>query len=724
MKERIVLMIFQFFLTASFCFENNSLKPISSGNKISETCSLYFVCDEKNDLYSSLLKSGYKYPRFNSNEEAIEKASEGQSVLFLADNYPESKKTVSPEIFKKAEEKNLNLFIEYCSDIPGLECLDAKTTKWERCVVSSNFFGDSLPELRIIMVNDCKFIPVISTVDPILVMARVAGYDKALFGMPEEKFPILFKIRNKNIVVSSTKLSNFISGRYAPSSDWRIIWMHILKMLAPKTDFTDFSWIPAVHPKYQSNEKLPDGYEKDAFNASAEWYYNSKLLVHETRKELLYNLLSKNQETSELPAQSEPIGDGTLGFLEGFASTIKWNGTQMQRLPIRTDCNSEAAMVFSLDWILNNNEKSKTVSNNILNYIFYNSNIQGGVRGNPEHPAYGLIAWGTISPAWEIATYGDDEARVILAAAASASALNSSAWNIPILKGLLANLRTTGPLGFRERRIDIPALEQNGWKYYRNKEIIYYSPHYESYLWACYLWAYSQTGYKEFLNRTKKAIRIMMEGYPDKWIWQDNIDKARMLLCLSWLIRAEDTEEHRKWLYIIFNDLIKYQEECGAIREKLALGDDVYKPPKSNAEYGTAETPLIQSDEDRASDQLYTTGFALLGLHEAASAVKDMNIKKSEDKLAEYLCRIQISSDKYPYLNGAWYRSFDFAKWDYWASSGDVGWGAWCIESGCGQAWTAAVLGLRQKNVSLWEFISKVNLSENFNKILNDLPQD
>ena len=115
---------------------------------------------------------------------------------------------------------------------------------------------------------------------------------------------------------------------------------------------------------------------------------------------------------------------------------------------------------------------------------------------------------------------------------------------------------------------------------------------------------------------------------------------------------------------------------------------------RANSEtYGTAETPLIQTVGDPASDQLYTAGFALLALHEAFAACGDANLKHAEDKLADYLCRIQIRADNFPSLDGAWFRAFDYGKWDYWGSSADVGWGVCSVESGWGQAWIAATFG-------------------------------
>ncbi|MBZ0257687.1 discoidin domain-containing protein, partial [bacterium] len=342
------------------------------------------------------------------------------------------------------------------------------------------------------------------------------------------------------------------------------------------------------------------------------------------------------------------------------------------------------------------------------------------VRADPAHPAYGLIARGVTNWSWERATYGDDMARVMLATIASAGLLHSDRWDEGVLKCLLGSLRTTGVLGFRHNRIDIPELEQNGWRHYFNEPSISYAPHYQAYLWACYLWAYQQTGYELFLERAKSAIRMTMEAYPDEWHWTNGIqqERARMLLPLAWLVRIEDKPEHRKWLRFMAGELLALQDDSYALREEIgdaSKGSCV--PPKSNEAYGTAETPLLQTNGDPVCDLLYTTNFAYLGLHEAAAATGDPYYKDAEDKLTQFLCRIQIESNVHPELDGGWYRAFDFDHWEYWASSADLGWGAWSIESGWTQGWIVAVLGMRQKQTSLWELTKDSTIEKHFDKL-------
>lgn len=176
----------------------------------------------------------------------------------------------------------------------------------------------------------------------------------------------------------------------------------------------------------------------------------------------------------------------------------------------------------------------------------------------------------------------------------------------------------------------------------------------------------------------------------------------------------------------------------GAIRETIGGGGH---GTVSNAEYGTCETSLIQSDGDPIADMLYTCNFALIGLHEAAAATGEPLYAAAEEKLAKFLCRIQIRSDGdcpnfranengtvpfagHPELDGAWYRAFDFRNWEYWASNADWEWGPWCTETGWTQPWIAGTLALRHKKTSLWDLARQAPISKNFARLRREMLPD
>ena len=577
--------------------------------------------------------------------------------------------------------------------------------------------------MLIVQPHDCRFIPVRTSERADLVIARVAGYDRAVYGIPpKDRWPLLFETNNGRWLVATTKLSQFVTARYAPTADWLVIWQTILHQLDPDHAAPELKVTPVVAPAYARDAALPKDVERLTLDRAANFYLHARLLITPGRQPVIHAMLRGSTEDCDVPATDDE-GDGSLGMIEGFGSRIRFDGAQSQRTPIRSDCNAEAAMVLALA----SDAHANHVASNLLDYVF-GPEMESMGRSDPKHPAFGLIAWGAISPAWMIGNYGDDDARVILSTMFASAAMKSDRWDEPLLRALHANLRTTGTLGFRGDRVDIGPLEQSGWKHFHDAATVNPAPHFESYLWACYLWAYARTGEPEFLEKTTTAIRMTMDAYAkQQWRWMDNIERSRMLLCLSWLVRLQDTAEHREWLATIARDLLRCQQPSGAIREErgaAGAGGGHYQIAQSNEAYGTGETPLIQQVGDPASDQLYTTGFALLGLHEAATATGDAELKKAEDRLAEFLCRIQIRSERLPYLDGGWFRAFDDKRWDYFASSGDVGWGAWCVEAGWGQAWTAAALALRDRHTTLWDVTANSGIKEKLPKVQADMTQN
>jgi hypothetical protein len=284
------------------------------------------------------------------------------------------------------------------------------------------------------------------------------------------------------------------------------------------------------------------------------------------------------------------------------------------------------------------------------------------------------------------------------------------------MRCLLANLRLSGRLGFQPDRIDEGPLVARGWRAFFTDNNASFSPHYQAYLWACHLWAYRHTRFPLFLERARSAIRLTMEAYPGRWRWTNGIqqERARMLLPLAWLLRIEDTPEVRGWLDRIVTDLLAAQADCGAIREELGTGAGDFPPPASNEAYGTNEASLIQANGDSVCDLLYTVNFAFLGLHEAAAATGDARLRAAADRLAGFLCRIQAASETHPELDGAWFRAFDYRRWEYWGSGADAGWGAWCIEAGWTQSWITSVLALRQLGTSLWDVTEGSRVARQF----------
>lgn len=679
-------------------------------------------CAHDNDLFQILQRTdGLVVEHHASAAEAVRRAPRGAAVMILADGYPGQTTSVGEEIFKNAAAKRkLRLFVEYPAALPGVEIGAPISTHVERVVVDSDFFGNNLKRLRIVSVNGLHYVPV-KTERAHLVAARVAGFDRAVYGLPEKTSPILFEIQGRDVMVATTSLSRFVTGRYAPQQSWRDIWSAILTWLAPGAEISPLKWTPTVRATYARDQKLPSDYELQAIRRGLEWYRNAKMIVHPS---FAKQVVGKNWVDSLPPGA--PMGDGTLGSMEAVLSVIHHDGSQRISSVQRIDCICETAMAMALAGGLLRDEQKDSISTNLLDYAHFVSEARKKERGDPDHGAYGLIAWGITNPAWYKANYGDDNARVMLSTLAAAGIQKDGRWDEAMMMCLLANLRTAGQLGFRGDRVDIGALK-DGWGRFHARRVISFAPHFECYLWACYLWAYEQTRDELFLHRAATALKMTMEQYTDGWRWTNGLaqEKARILLPLAWLVRVSDTPEHRAMLRKAADGLLALQDECGAIREELGLpGRGMYPPPPSNATYGTNEASLIAENGDPVADLLYTTNFALLGLHEAAAATADRDIVEAEDKLAEFLCRIQVKSDAQPAVNGGWFRAFDFGRWEHWGCNADHGWGAWAIESGWTQGWIVSVLTMRQLRTSLWDLTHDSQIERHHVRLRREMMPD
>lgn len=686
--------------------------------------SLILVCREDNDLCEVLTHSGVAYRCVMSPRAAVACAGPGDGVLMLADEYPDTPVPLDEAVYVSAAAKGLRVYVEYPSLVPDLVIGARHEIVWERAIVASDVFAPAVDRLRILMIHGCRFqdLPALSPdANAHLVLARVAGFDTALYGLPEQTAPVLFEHSRGNLLVATTALSRFVTARYAPVDAWRAIWRWILQWACPDVAMPELDVTQNVRSTYASDDALPETAGLDAARRGVAWFRNAKLFIDATWQDAARHRLETYPDgTGRGPDAAWSSGDGSCGMLEGASSRIHPDGTQDWRYHVRADCVGETSMAMASAWALFGDTGARDIAANLNDFIYTHSVYTQGPRANPDSPSYGLVSWTTLPPADGV-YYGDDNARSMLGTMAASAFLDTERWDLPLLRCLLANLRTTGPLGFRGGRLEEADLQEKGWRHYWETERTHYAPHYESWLWACYLWAYRHTQFEPFLEKASTGIRMTMAAYPDAWRWTNGIqqERARMLLPLAWLVRLDDTPLHRLWLRRIAEELLKRQDACGAIGEEVgSQGLGAYGPAKANADYGTTEAPLIQQNGDPLSDLLYTTNFAFVGLHEAAAATGDSFYAEAADRLSDFLCRIQVRSETHPELDGGWFRAFDFRRWEYWASNADVGWGAWSIESGWTQAWITSVMAFRQMRTSLWALTAGSRIGEHLDTLV------
>ena len=309
-----------------------------------------------------------------------------------------------------------------------------------------------------------------------------------------------------------------------------------------------------------------------ALSQGANWYLDSRLLVAGDWQHLVEKYTHKNGEGVVFPAvdPSFKTGDGSYGILEGHASFINKDGSQPVRWWLRADCQAETAFALSSAAFILNKPYYDTIARNLLRFLYRTSNLRQGERNDPASPSFGLIGWATTDPD---AYYGDDNARVLLGSIGASANMYTSEWYSYIVEGILGNFRTAGLYGFRGPWFRDAAMQKTNWKALSQRDIINVHPHYESWLWALYLWLYDKTKYEPLKDKAKAAITITMEKFPE-WKWTNGIQQeyARMLLPLAWLVRVEDTPRHRNWLKLVALTLLKDMDESGAIKDAWYTG--------------------------------------------------------------------------------------------------------------------------------------------------------
>jgi hypothetical protein len=681
-----------------------------------------------NDLYLTLNHSGIAAKAVASPLDAVSEAQKGDAVIITAGNYPVARTPLTKDFFTLAAGKKIRLYVEYPDCLPGME-ISPGTMKgqWERGVVTSSFFGRQLPEMSLLGLNGVHLIPVktpLKAVKPLLVFAKVAGFDSAIYGLTDtEVYPLLF--RQGNTLVATTCLTNFKTARYAPVGSWTTVWTKIIEWLTGAKN-TALQWQSDPCPMYSRDAAMPLSAVTDAVRQSADWLFNGRFLVHPSwvRTVMDYQPLDAFN-TPKVSADKLP-GDGSQGVLEGHMSAINGDGSQQYRYSLRADVHGETAMLMAAAGDLTGDDRYSSVAEKLMDYVFYTSVFRQGARGDRDSASYGLLSWGHGIPSRYI-FYADDNARAVLGMIGASALMKNRRWNRFLVENIMANFRTTGKQGFRGGccngqigRLEEDELERNGWQYYRDRDTVNPHPHFESWMWACYLWLYGRTGYAPLLEKSKTAMQITMEAYPDGWKWTNGIqqERARMILPLAWLVRVEDTPQHRKWLDLIVQEVLRNQQPSGAIREELGnSAGGMFGNTRSNAGYGREEAPLIARNGDPVSDMLYTTNFAFFALNEAAQATGNPQYREAVKKLAGFLLRIQVKSSQ-PDLNGAWFRAFDYNRWDYWASNADAGWGAWSTLTGWIQSWITATLALTEKQTGFWDITREMNMRDDLNESL------
>ncbi|MEG1916230.1 MAG: hypothetical protein RR061_06070 [Muribaculaceae bacterium] len=668
---------------------------------------IYVYADKENDLCKLLNYEGFQVHHCDSKLDVVTKAPIGSGVLILAADYPEKGTELTQQIVDIIQKKKLRCYVEFVDRIGNKQLSDKPIElKLERAVVTKDkLLGDSLPIMSILGLNR-NFIFPMKSKDPLMVTAKVVGLEKAELGLDNTPNNSLLFFYSDRLMISTSQLSNFATGRFTPEYKWKQVFEYIIGWVSGSQKNIHFNkWLTYVKPMYNEKEQLPLNARKESIQKGIEWFSNGHFLLSE---ESLPIFRKYETEWPYGPGLDPALknGNGSLGVLEGHGSIIHSDGKQDYRYWLRNDVQGEVILAMHLAGIYLQDSTYSNVAENIMGFAF-NTYTQG-IRRDIKSSNYGLMSWTTLYPD---TYYGDDNARALLGYILANTKMKNKEWDRKIVECIIANFRTSSKQGYRgSTGMSAQEIEKKGWKYYSTMDYINPHPHFESWIWACYLWLYDKTGYLPLLEKAKTGISTTMAAYPNKWRWTNGIqqERGRMILPLAWLVRIDPSENHKRWLNMLVDDLLKSQVICGAIQEQ--MGDpslNFVGEIKKNEDYGKYEASLIYKNGDPVSDMLYTTNFAFFGLNEAVRLTGNPTHKEALNRISDFLIRIQVSSEKFKDVDGAWFRAFNYKNWDYWADNADNGWGAWCTLTGWIQSWIVGTQILIDTDTTYWDLTKK-----------------
>lgn len=181
---------------------------------------IYVVGSPDTDLLIWLSGEGIELEYYADTDVAMKEIPHAATLLLLADGYPSRRTQLPTHFFQAMKDKEIRYYLEYPQDIAGVRSQGpVMQARLERGVVAGNHFGESLPAMRILGINDCHLIPMEAS-DPMLVLAKVAGLDTAPYGLEGVPvYPML--VAQDRGFVAMTKLSDFAKGRYGPEEHWK-----------------------------------------------------------------------------------------------------------------------------------------------------------------------------------------------------------------------------------------------------------------------------------------------------------------------------------------------------------------------------------------------------------------------------------------------------------------------------------------------------------------------
>ena len=174
---------------------------------------VHCLADKENDLVRLLVAEGYDVIPGGDVDEVLGAAPERGAVLLSGGD---SVLRLSRKHLALIRDKKLRVFADFASladTLPQIHDID-----FERVVVTDSL-APGLEAMRLLSANRGRYVCARAE-KPLMVLARVAGFDKAEYGLEgTEAFPLVYRPA-ENLWVSTARLSDFARLRLIPEHRW------------------------------------------------------------------------------------------------------------------------------------------------------------------------------------------------------------------------------------------------------------------------------------------------------------------------------------------------------------------------------------------------------------------------------------------------------------------------------------------------------------------------
>lgn len=464
-------------------------------------------------------------------------------------------------------------------------------------------------------------------------------------------------IELENLMICTFTLCNFNRACFSPKKDWRALVEYILK------------WTTGLDI---STGSLPEYYVQRA--------YKPERPFEDQARESLYKTLRWFDRAGML------IDNGSGGVYEGVGTGILPNGSRGKSLTVRDDCVGEVLMLYGMDYILTGNRRSLEVSDNLADFMFGEMQIKEGLFK-------GMLRW---SDGIRNVCFTHDTGRAVYGELLKNLYLRRDRHIEDIAGALDFLIKTTGSDGKRVDSTNIstmteeeflaiprkPCPEQQGGLW---TAALHYAGT-DTYSLAAMLLLYKITGWEKYKNAALKGFAAArpvwneyLYGSPGVYITNP---VCGAIMPYSWLYHITKSDDDKKMLYALCEELQKYRHPAGGYMEwfKGKAGEPV--------PIVDGESALLVKNGNPIVDNLYTVNWLSMGFSQAYLVTGDPYFMDLWRDIVKYYINMQIHSED-PLIDGAWARSSDMELFEVFAIPNDVGWGPWAIETG----WTMGPIG-------------------------------